>query len=61
MRHQNRAQVTKDVFEISGILEMQTAAKIQEEVKLYLLALTDLNKISYFSKKTKEEKQMGVN
>lgn len=61
MRHQNRSQVTKGVFEISGILEMQTAATIQEEVKLYILALTDLNKISCFSKKTKEEKQMGVN
>lgn len=33
MRDQNRAQVTKDVFEISGILEMQTAATVEEEVK----------------------------
>lgn len=59
MRDQNRAQVTEDVFEISGILEMQTDATIQEVVKSYLLALTDLNKISCFPKKTKEDKQMG--
>lgn len=56
MKDQNRAQLTKDVFKVSGVLEMQTAATIQE-VKLYLLAITDLNKISSFSKKT----QMGVN
>lgn len=60
MRDQNWAQVTKDVFEISGVLEMQTAATIQEVVKLYLLATTDLNKISWFSKKTKQI-QMEVN
>lgn len=53
MRDQNRTQLTKDVFEISGVLEIQTAATIQG-VKLYFLAITDLKKISYFSKKTKE-------
>lgn len=32
MRDQNSAQVTGDVFEISGTLEMQAAATIQTEV-----------------------------
>lgn len=39
----------------------ETTATRQQEVKLFLLAFTDLNKISSFSKKKEEDKQMGMN